>query len=272
VFSEIFQLGPVHIRSYGVMLAVAFLVGTMLALREARRLRLDPDKVVTVVLVSLIAGVLGARAMYVIEHVEQFRREWGGVVALWQGGLTLYGGVVAGTLAGLVTSRRLKLPMWSVADALTPSLALGMAFGRVGCFLNGCCYGRPTSLPWGVTFPGDSFAGLEFGNVAVHPSQLYFSLAGLVLFALAWIFRTRIPTPGVLYWSFIALFGLIRLALDFTRAYEPETHVASLGGAPVTESQIISLAMMLFAALMIVRLRRRAQASEEVFQARTGTA
>jgi phosphatidylglycerol:prolipoprotein diacylglycerol transferase len=108
--------------------------------------------------------------------------------------------------------------------------------------------------------------------VAVHPSQLYFSLAGLVLFALAWGFRTRIATPGVLYWSFIALFGLARTVLDFTRAYEPETHVASLGSAPVTESQIVSLAMMLFATLMIVRLRRRAHASEEVFQTRTGTA
>src|SRR5262245_3692263 len=154
------------------MLAVAFLVGTWLALKGARRLGLDEDHVVTVILVVLVASVLGARALYVMEHIAEFRRQWGGVIAIWQGGLTLYGGVVAGTAAGLIAARRFKLPMWTVADALTPSFALGTVFGRIGCFLNGCCYGKPTHLPWGVVFPPDSFAGLEFGTTPVHPSQL----------------------------------------------------------------------------------------------------
>jgi phosphatidylglycerol:prolipoprotein diacylglycerol transferase len=243
------------------MLAIAFLAGTWFALREARRLRLNEDRLVTVILVALVAGVLGARAMYVIEHVEQFRREWGSVLALWQGGLTLYGGVVAGAAAGLVAARRLKLPMWTVADALTPSLALGMMFGRVGCFLNGCCYGHPTRLPWGVVFPEDSFAGLEFGTAPVHPSQIYFSLAGLALFALVWLLRERLRTPGVLFWLFIALFGLTRIPLDLTRAYEAEAQIARVGGWALTESQVMSFTMGLFAALMILRLRRQARPS-----------
>jgi phosphatidylglycerol:prolipoprotein diacylglycerol transferase len=238
------------------MLAIAFLVGTWIALREARRLRIDGDRLVTVILVALIAGVLGARAMYVIEHVEQFRREWGSALALWQGGLTLYGGVVAGAAAALVAARRLQLPMWTVADALTPSLALGMMFGRVGCYLNGCCYGHPTHMPWGVVFPADSFAGLEFGTAPVHPSQIYLSLAGLALFALAWFLRTRVRTPGVLFWLFIALFGLTRIPLDLTRAYEAEAQVAHIGGWTLTESQVMSFTMALFAALMILRIRR----------------
>jgi len=259
VFPEIFHWGPIHVRSYGLMLAIAFLVGTWIALREAKRLQLDEDRLVTVILVALVAGVLGARAMYVIEHVEQFRREWGSVLALWQGGLTLYGGVVAGAAAALFTARRLALPMWAVADAMTPSLALGMLFGRVGCFLNGCCYGHPTSMPWGVVFPPDSFAGLEFGTAPVHPSQLYFAAAGLVLFALLWAVRTRIRTHGVLFWTFIALFAITRIPLDLTRAYEPTAQLFLVGGWPVTESQVMSLTMMLFAALMIVRLRRMAR-------------
>ena len=141
-------------------MAVAFLFGTWLALRESRRLHLDEDRVVTVVLVALVAGVLGARMLYVLEHVSEFRREWGSVLALWQGGLTLYGGLVAGVFGGLLAARRLGLPVWVTADALAPSLAFGGAIGRVGCFLNGCCYGRPTRLPWGVSFPPSSFAGL----------------------------------------------------------------------------------------------------------------
>jgi phosphatidylglycerol:prolipoprotein diacylglycerol transferase len=189
--------------------------------------------------------------------VDEFRQEWGGVLALWQGGLTLYGGIVAGTVAGLLTARQAGLPMWIVADALTPSLALGTAFGRVGCFLNGCCYGRPTKLPWGVVFPPDSFAGLEFGSTPVHPSQLYAALAGLVLFLVTWALRRRLAPPGTLFWTFIILFAVIRIPLDFTRAYEIESRLFEFGGLAVTESQLTSLALALFAALMIARLRQR---------------
>jgi len=256
VHPEILQWGVLHVRSYGLLLAVAFLVGTWLALREARRRRLDEDRIVSVVLVALVAGVLGARLLYVLEHVDEFRREWVSVLALWQGGLTLYGGIVAGTVAGLVAARRLGLPRWDVADALAPSLALGTVFGRVGCFLNGCCYGRPTRLPWGVRFPEDSFAGLEFGNAALHPSQLYAAAAGLGLFAVLWALRARLRTPGHLFWLFILLFGLARIPLDLTRAYEPSAELLRIGGQAVTESQLTSAALALFAALMMVRLAR----------------
>ncbi len=255
---EILDWGVLHVRSYGLMLAIAFLVGTWLALREARRLSLDEDAVITVILVTLLSSVLGARLLYVMEHLEDFRRQWGSVFALWQGGLTLYGGIVGGTLAGLAAARRLRLPMWTVADALTPSLALGTMFGRIGCFLNGCCYGRPTRMPWGVTFPPDSFAGLDYGQVAVHPSQLYNAFAGLGLFVIAWGVRRRVRVPGTLLWSFLAGFGLLRIVIDLTRAYEPGAVLATVDGWPVTESQLTSLALTLFATLMLLRLRRGA--------------
>jgi len=255
---EIAHWGPIHIRSYGLMLAAAFLVGTWLALREARRLHLDEDKVTSVILVVLVSSVLGARALYVLEHVDEFRRQWGSVLAVWQGGLTLYGGVVAGTVAGLFAARRWGLPMWTLADALAPAFALGTALGRVGCFLNGCCYGRTTNLPWGVQFPPDSFAGLEFGNASVHPSQLYFGLAGVVVFVIAMALRTRLAVPGTLFWSVILLFALIRIPLDFTRAYEPGATVLTAGGVEIYESQLTSFVLALFALLMIIRLQRDA--------------
>jgi phosphatidylglycerol:prolipoprotein diacylglycerol transferase len=261
VHPELWQWGFIHIRSYGLMLATAFLVGTWLALKEARRLSLDPDRLVTVILIVLISSVVGARTLYVLEHVQEFRREWGSVLAVWQGGLTLYGGVVAGALAGLLAARELRLPMWSVADAVTPSFALGTMFGRIGCFLNGCCYGVPTTLPWGVHFPADSFAGLEFGGAAVHPSQLYFALAGLALFAFCWGIRRRMAVAGSLFWTFLMLFALVRVPLDMTRAYEPESTVFQWGDLPIHESQVASVALALFSLLMILRLRRQAPAT-----------
>ena len=253
---DIVSWGILHIRSYGLMMAIAFLFGTWLALKEARRLGLDEDKLISVILVVLVSSIVGARALYVLEHVQAFRREWVSVVAVWEGGLTLYGGVVAGTIGGLLMARHLGLPMWRVADAVTPSFAIGTMFGRVGCFLNGCCYGVPTTLPWGVHFPPDSFAGLEFGNAAVHPSQLYFALAGLVLFGITWGLRRRFETPGTLFWLFILLFALVRVLLDMTRAYEPESTVATWGMVTIHESQVVSLALALFSMLMILRLRR----------------
>ncbi len=256
---EILRWGVLRITSYGLMLAVAFLVGTWLALRESRRLGLDEDHVVTVILVALVAGVVGARALYVAEHLRDFRGSYLSVLALWQGGLTLYGGVVAGTVAGLFVARRMGLPMWVTADALAPSLALGTVFGRVGCFLNGCCYGHPTRLPWGVVFPPDSFAGLEFGPVPVHPAQLYFAAAGLLLFGVIWWMRRRVRVPGVLLWSLIALMALVRIPLDLTRVYEAEATIAEFGVVRISESQVTSVAMLLFALLMIARLKRESR-------------
>jgi phosphatidylglycerol:prolipoprotein diacylglycerol transferase len=256
MYPELLHLGFVHLRSYGLMMAVAFVVGTFLGLREARRLGLDEDRVVNVILVTLIASVFGARMLYVLEHLPEFRREWTSVLALWQGGLTLYGGIAAGTFAGLVAARRMRLPVWITADALTPSLALGTMFGRIGCFLNGCCYGRPTTLPWGVVFPHDSFAYLEFGDQPVHPSQLYNALAGLLMFVLFQSLRQRFRVPGVMFWSFIVLFALVRIPIDLTRTYEPDAVLMHVGLADVTESQLMSAGMILFGALMIFRLRR----------------
>lgn len=258
MYSEIAHWGIFHLRSYGLALAVAFLVGTWLGLKEARRFGMDEDKFLTVILFTLIGSVFGARILYVMEHIADYRGQWSSVLALWQGGLTLYGGIIAGTIVGLWMAKRQGLVVWRVADALAPSIVIGTAFGRVGCFLNGCCYGRPTKLPWGVVYPPDSFPGLEFGATPIHPSQIYFSLASLALFAVVWAVRKRAVVPGVLFWGTISAYSLMRIPLDFTRAYEPGTVVARLGSLDITESQLVSLTLALFALLMMMRLRRAA--------------
>jgi phosphatidylglycerol:prolipoprotein diacylglycerol transferase len=152
--------------------------------------------------------------------------------------------------------------VWILADALTPSVALGTMFGRVGCFLNGCCYGQPTAQPWGVVFPKDSFAFLEFGDQPVHPSQLYNAAAGLALFVVFMLARDRFRVPGVMFWSFITLFALLRIPLDLTRAYEVNAVILRVGTLDITESQVMSAGMALFALLMILRLRRRSEVDD----------
>src|SRR2546427_4794187 len=155
------------------------------------------------------------------------------------------------------------MPMWQAADALAPSTALGTMFGRIGCFLNGCCYGRPTHMPWGVVYPPDSFPGLEFGETPIHPAQLYNSLLGVGLFAVLWSVRKRTRAPGTLFWGFIVAFAIGRAALDFFRAYEPPARVGTIAGLDITESQLVSLSMALFGVLMMFRLRRDWHAAGE---------
>ena len=201
--------------------------------------------------------------MNVLEHIEDFRGSYLGVLTLWQGGLTLYGGIAGGIVAGLLAAPYLRLPRWTTADALAPSIALGTAFGRVGCFLNGCCYGRPTDRPWGVVFPADSFAGLAYGAQPVHPAQLYFSAAGLGVFLLAWGLRRRPRVPGVLFWGVLALLALVRIPLDLTRDYEDAALVAAVGPLPVWESQVASAVAFLVSVLMILRLRREARSTPD---------
>jgi phosphatidylglycerol:prolipoprotein diacylglycerol transferase len=261
VYPEIAHWGILHIRSYGVMLAIAFLVGTWLGLKEARRYGMDEDRFLTVILFTLVGSIFGARILYVMEHIVDYRGQWSSALALWQGGLTLYGGIIAGTIVGLWMAKRQGLSPWRVADALAPSLAIGTAFGRVGCFLNGCCYGRPTHLPWGVVYPPDTFPGLEFGATPIHPSQLYFSLASLALFAVVWAVRKRAVVPGTLFLGMISAYALIRIPLDFTRAYEPGTVVAHLGSLDITESQLVSVTLALVALLVMMRLHRAAAES-----------
>jgi phosphatidylglycerol:prolipoprotein diacylglycerol transferase len=150
------------IRGYGVMLLLGVLAGVGLAVREARRVGLDPDMVVSLCFHLFVFGILGARLFYVIEYWPQFRRPndplamLGAIVNVTQGGLVVYGSLIGALLGGLWFLRRHALPTLAVADLMAPSLVLGLALGRIGCLLNGCCYGGLCDAPWALTFPAES--------------------------------------------------------------------------------------------------------------------
>lgn len=162
---DIPEAGPskgLPIRGYGVMLLLGVLAGVALAVREARRVGLDPEIVISLCFHLFVAGIVGARAFYVIEYWPQFQRSSlpdtvGAILNVTQGGLVVYGSLIGATLGGLWFLRRHRLPTLALADLMAPSLLLGLALGRIGCFLNGCCYGGPCDVPHlCVTFPSHS--------------------------------------------------------------------------------------------------------------------
>jgi len=170
---ELFEIPFIHLtlRSFGPMMVIGFLAGVLLVKHLGRRITSDSQVITTIALYCLIAGVVGSRAFYVVHHFGQLQRHWSSIFAIWQGGLEFYGGVVFAIPVIVFYLWHHKLPIRRYLDILAIGLMLGAAFGRMGCFLNGCCFGKPTELPWAVRFPYDSFAYISQINANLERNR-----------------------------------------------------------------------------------------------------
>ena len=161
----------------------------------------------------LVSSLIGVRLFYVLTHLGEFH-PWYHVFFIWEGGLTLYGGIILATATVWWFCRRRAVPFAVMADVMSPAVALGIGVTRIGCFLNGCCFGKPTELPWGVRFPAGSLPAQIFGSVPLQPSQLYSSLAGFAIAGLL-LLGERLPSrPGSTFGRFLLLYGLARFLED----------------------------------------------------------
>lgn len=257
MFPELLEIGPIHLRSYGLLLAIGFLAATWWALRDAGRRGLDGDQLVSLIFILLVSGILGARFLYVLGHLDYFGRHPIESLYVWRGGLTLWGGVVVAIPVGIYTTMRRGMDTWVVADVIAAPMALGTTFGRMGCFLNGCCYGVPTSQPWGVHFPAASEAAIHFGEQALHPSQIYNALAGLAVFAIVLLSARFLRAPGQRWWLFMGLYALLRSLIDVTRYYDASAYLHRWQGGGITQSQIIGAALIAVSVAAFVWLGRR---------------
>jgi len=167
---RLIEIAVVHVTiwSFGLMMVLGFLSALWLVRRLSGRAGLDPERVSNVALYCLIVGVIGARAFFVVHHLDHFRGDFWGVFAIWRGGLEFLGGVAPAIGFLLFYLHFRRLPMRRYLDILAMGLMLGLAFGRLGCFLNGCCFGRPTELPWGIRFPYRSYAFVSQVNPDVR--------------------------------------------------------------------------------------------------------
>lgn len=213
------------VKSYGMMLAISFALGMWLSVRRGRRYGLGSETILDLVFAVLVSSLLGVRILYVATHLDYYD-PWYRMFFLWDGGMTLYGGIIAATATVWYFTRRKGIPFLVIADIFSPGVLLGIGITRIGCFLAGCCFGKPTGCSCAVQFPVDSPAWRQFGGVPVHPSQLYSSGGGFLAFALLLLLERRLRWRGAAFALFLILYGLSRFVVDFSRYYEPNAVLA----------------------------------------------
>ena len=237
------------------MVAIGFLAGLWTAGRRALLVGISSEKIVDLGPWLIGGALLGARTLYVMSYwKEAFAgRPLLEIFAIWKGGLVFYGGLIGATLAGILYARLRKLPVWKVADIVAPSIALGHVFGRIGCLLNGCCYGRACSMPWAITFPaGHETHPVGQPAIPVHPTEVYDSLLNLCLyFGLAWQFRRK-RFDGQVFGTYLVAYALLRFFVEMFRGDYP---VYYLGGW-ATPAQLVSMGILVLGVALLWLLPR----------------
>jgi phosphatidylglycerol:prolipoprotein diacylglycerol transferase len=252
MYPVLFRFGPLTIHTYGFLIATAFLVALWLAVKEAGKRGVPYEKIVDQAFYTLVAGLVGSRAFYVATNWSYYAANPLDIVKIWQGGLVFYGGVLLALPVSVWFARKAALPLWDAFDLWAPSIALGHAIGRLGCFCAGCCYGKPAgALPWAVVFndPGS----LAVKGVPLHPAQLYESIGEALNFLILITLRRRQSFRGQLFWVYILNYSIVRSVVEAFRGDE----VRGFIGGGVSISQGISIAMLLSALLMLRLLGRR---------------
>jgi phosphatidylglycerol---prolipoprotein diacylglyceryl transferase len=247
VHPQIFGL----IKSYGLLLSISFMVGIWLCIIRGRTRGFAAETIIDFSFTVFVSALVGVRLFFVLTHWSTFD-PWYEIFFIWQGGLTLYGGIIMATLTVWYFCRRRGIAFLSMADIMAPSVILGIGITRLGCFLNGCCFGRPTDLPFGIAFPLTCSAGRMTGGAHLHPTQLYSSFLGFFIFALLLFWERFDKRRGGTFARFLMFYGLARFTVDVFRWYE--TGTVSMAG--LTISQMISIALILTGGALMMSIRR----------------
>jgi len=253
VYPELFSIGPITVYSYGVLLAASYLLGLWLAMRRARQWGLDPSRVLDLGIYIIIAALIGAKLLLLVVDFDQFSRSTADLLSLARSGGVFYGGLILAVGVAFWYVHKHRLPLWTTCDVFAPGIALGHVTGRLGCLAAGCCYGRPTDLPWGITFTNPLAAanvGTPLG-IPLHPTQVYEAGAELLilLFLLATEKRGRYFS-GRTFWSYMFLYAVSRFVVEIYRG-DPRGEVLGL-----STSQFISVVLAPLSLAMLVWLRR----------------
>ena len=263
MYPKILDVGPVTVHTYGLLLAVAFIAGIWVTGRNARKAGIDPDKIWNLGLIVIFAALVGAKILLFFSdysYYSQNLREIFSLSTLRSSGV-YYGGLALALGASALYLWKTRLPAWHVADLAASGLSLGQAIGRLGCLSAGCCYGKPTQMPWGITFTSD-YAYDNVGvplNIPLHPTQLYESIASFLLFLYLTWRLSRKHFIGQIILEYLAIYATVRFIVEFFRDDERGFVLNGL----LSTSQLIGILVFIGSVALYTHLRRRpAEATE----------
>jgi phosphatidylglycerol:prolipoprotein diacylglycerol transferase len=250
------NVGPLIMPTYGILLVLGMLAGLWIVTRQARKAGLVPEIISDMAVYAIIAGLIGAKVLLLVVEWPFYSRNPRELLSLFQSGGVFYGGLLGAIPVAFWYAHRHQLDGWKTADVLAPGVVVGQAVGRLGCFMAGCCYGRPTDVPWAVTFT-DLYANRNVGtplDTPLHPTQIYESLACfLILGILLWM-APRKRFHGQVVLAYVSLYAVARFVIERFRGDAIRGFV--LGGR-LSTSQAIAIAMVVAAALVLPYLVRR---------------
>ena len=253
------SFGRITVYTYGVLLAAAYLLGLQLARIRARKRGLDQNRILDLGIYIIISALIGAKLLLLVTDYKAFSADPRELLTLARSGGVFYGGLILAVIVALWYIRRIGLPLWTTCDVFAPGIALGHVVGRFGCLFAGCCFGKPTTKPWGITFT-DPFAAANVGTplgVPLHPTQLYEAGAELlILILLLTTERKGRPFAGRTFWLYMLLYAISRYVIEFYRD-DPRGMVGTF-----STSQFISIVLAPLAVVMLAYLSRRAKAPE----------
>ena len=254
MYPRLFELGPITVYTYGVLLAAAYLFGLKLAMVRAKARQLDEARVLDLGIYIIISALVGAKLLLLVLDFRTYVSNPRELLTLVRVAGVFYGGLILAVVVSLWYIRRVGLPLWTTCDVFAPGIALGHVVGRLGCLFAGCCYGKPTDLPWGITFT-DPFAASNTGtplNVPLHPTQLYEAGAEalILLVLLATESRGR-RYAGRTFWLYMLLYAISRYIVEI---YRGDPGRGTIG--VFSTSQFISLLLVPLAVVMLLYLRR----------------
>ncbi|MGE0404804.1 MAG: prolipoprotein diacylglyceryl transferase [Candidatus Korobacteraceae bacterium] len=254
MFPELLHLGRFALPTYGMLVAIGVTAGLLVSVRMARRQGLNGDRVWDLGVFVVLAAIVGAKALLIINDFSYYSQNPGEIFSLatLQAGGVFYGGLIAALLTSVWYMQRNHMPWLRTADAFAPGLALGHAIGRIGCFAAGCCFGRPTDSWWGVVFHSpiaNQVSGTPL-NVALHPTQLLEAAVELAnFFLLAWMVPRK-KFEGQVIGSYLFLYGIARFFMEFLRG-DPDR--GSVFGGAMSGTQLISIGMVILGGILWMR-------------------
>jgi len=262
---DLFSIGPIHIKAYGLALAISFFLGVWLAIKRGEKNGIKSQSMIDLCFIILVSAIVGSRLFYVVYHTEEFAGHWLDAINPFQSsgeigiaGLSMMGGVVLAIIGAMVYFIAKRINPWAMLDSMAPAFFLGLGITRIGCFFNGCCYGLPTDSWCGVHLP--------FHHDPLWPTQLFSSAAGFIMLGLLLLIERKRIFYGFTFWLAVMFYGTWRFIIDFIRFYEESMIIFSFGDVNITRNQFLSVCLFIIALTWFIFLKRKNERTAEQYK------